>query len=655
MKLNFRLFLTESDVDPAEIASLKQHSHAAAKQRTAMARSLSLKHVGWGYYQDKKGQITHKTERNQLKPVDPNENPSIADYLKQKSRMDRRRRFAKKQESALGPKFLQQLKKHKQAVKDQKDFEKQYYKKRDQLEKYITSSEPLNQDQWKEHLERHNLEVKTPNGDLPMSKGWAPTAKRQHGYLGPKGENKVTHGFEYRHGVNWDDNPVLRAYITKLSPEDSEKMSKENLKDPKWTQPGKHHPIEQKRAELAALQSSYYSMSKLHQKNVQAANQMPELQGIGLDYLKDLKPKVFHDVLEKGKEAAAAKQRHQWWSQQQFNMIKKHLSKQDANTARNDLKQGSSVEYAVGPDTLKAVMKKLSEPEQQQFKKMQQFTKHLSKTKEDIADDISSTIFSSSNKRKLQDTKDIAVKQYTDSAAKQKLQLNAKELGSLTEYTDSMYRDLNKSLADPNHAATLRRQNPDSINYLSDHAKNLDSAMKKHTVDSHLTVYRGLSSRQIASMKLHDLKTTHFQSPAYMSTSTKPSVADTFSSGGHSGGKHMLVIRVPKGSHALWADTHSYNQGEQELLLPRDSKFRISKVHSPDGKGIRVEAELLPHDFKGMKPLPSDPAHPINQNQPQQDQTKRKRTKTKDDPPWDTSNKAWPSPFDSKSLQDIKF
>lgn len=76
----------------------------------------------------------------------------------------------------------------------------------------------------------------------------------------------------------------------------------------------------------------------------------------------------------------------------------------------------------------------------------------------------------------------------------------------------------------------------------------------------------------------------------YSSTTVDKKVADSW------GGDVMLHISVPKGHPA--APIPSAHPHEQERLLPRGQKMRITKIEKGASGKVHVHVEVLPHDFE---------------------------------------------------------
>ncbi len=90
----------------------------------------------------------------------------------------------------------------------------------------------------------------------------------------------------------------------------------------------------------------------------------------------------------------------------------------------------------------------------------------------------------------------------------------------------------------------------------------------------------------------------------YMSTSVGPRAAF--------GGQAALVIRLPAGHQVTWAEAYSRHQGENELLLARDTTSFVHDVYKNAHGQWVVELEVLPPDvdpatLEGHPVLPRDP------------------------------------------------
>lgn len=150
--------------------------------------------------------------------------------------------------------------------------------------------------------------------------------------------------------------------------------------------------------------------------------------------------------------------------------------------------------------------------------------------------------------------------------------LSSTELSAATGYTGSAYKAINRHLrkgevVDPKYLQQIQR---------------LDSAVAKTLAKEDMVVLRGVSKDAVSTwMKKNGLKEIKEGATiidhGFVSTTRKASTASAF--GGHSSSSGFgLKIRVPKGSKILPLKSISQFAHEDEFLLPRGSKFKITAV-----------------------------------------------------------------------------
>jgi hypothetical protein len=116
--------------------------------------------------------------------------------------------------------------------------------------------------------------------------------------------------------------------------------------------------------------------------------------------------------------------------------------------------------------------------------------------------------------------------------------------------------------------------------------RKLDALLAKSVVQHDTTVYRGVQSGSWLPENLPPGAIIEDQ--GYVSTAANPDSK-------YPADVHM-VIRVPKGTHALDLNGHklTHHSEEAELLLPRGTKLRVvSDVRQPGGTRI-IQAEVAP-------------------------------------------------------------
>lgn len=161
--------------------------------------------------------------------------------------------------------------------------------------------------------------------------------------------------------------------------------------------------------------------------------------------------------------------------------------------------------------------------------------------------------------------------------------LTSNERSAIGKYCANMYSVINTSL----------RYNDN--NTYSEEINNLDSAIRKGTIDEDIMVERGLVTsknggvsssiyKQFKNMSVGDV----WVDPAYISTS----VSEGFD------GFIQMKIRIPKGTNGIFVGTSnlSSNPLENEYILPRGSKFYINNISIGENRKLSVTATVLPQE-----------------------------------------------------------
>jgi hypothetical protein len=117
-------------------------------------------------------------------------------------------------------------------------------------------------------------------------------------------------------------------------------------------------------------------------------------------------------------------------------------------------------------------------------------------------------------------------------------------------------------------------------------ANNLSSAIAKHSLAKDVTVYRGMGntvSAQLATAwdNKKSGESVTFTEKGFLSTSRSRGAAATFSN-------QLLELKVPKGYRALPMARAKGMGGEAEILLDRNTKFKVIGVGPGVTKGSRL-------------------------------------------------------------------
>lgn len=150
-------------------------------------------------------------------------------------------------------------------------------------------------------------------------------------------------------------------------------------------------------------------------------------------------------------------------------------------------------------------------------------------------------------------------------------------ISALDQYTDNGYEHINRELRHP------RQQGQDPSNLV----KAIDRAFEQFGVEltEPVTLLRGIAMTDIVPDE-----GAEFTDRAFVSTTANAPTAERFASGFSRRTGAILRINVPAGRTVL------VGRGtEDELILPRNSRFRVrSKRQAPGlGKPVEIEIDLL--------------------------------------------------------------
>jgi phage-related protein (TIGR01555 family) len=142
---------------------------------------------------------------------------------------------------------------------------------------------------------------------------------------------------------------------------------------------------------------------------------------------------------------------------------------------------------------------------------------------------------------------------------------------AIDEYKEAAYEDINANLRGSKISGDRSQET------LKRYTDNMDTMIAGSKLSEPVTVFRGIN---INPDLMEEGKT--FTDKGFVSTSADDAVPDKFNP------KVRMEIRVPKGANAF---VYENDTAENEILLPRNSRFKIKSVE--DAGGVRhVVAEL---------------------------------------------------------------
>ena len=144
--------------------------------------------------------------------------------------------------------------------------------------------------------------------------------------------------------------------------------------------------------------------------------------------------------------------------------------------------------------------------------------------------------------------------------------LNYGELDALRMYTGSGYRKINGVLRGQIRGSySISQSVEDEVRSLS---KKIDNTFRPAPQDMRLG--RKTGANALGGRSPSSLVGQVIQDPGYLSTSIMESMWS---------GDIQFIIDVPKGAPIRWVDNISMNKGELEVLLPRNAKLKVKRVH----------------------------------------------------------------------------
>lgn len=159
--------------------------------------------------------------------------------------------------------------------------------------------------------------------------------------------------------------------------------------------------------------------------------------------------------------------------------------------------------------------------------------------------------------------------------------INSKEKEAILHYSGSGYSSINSGLRKGSVTGST-----------ATHVANLDSAMAKSPLPQDTLLYRGAGGGKSIETWSKLQPGDHFQDSGFTSTSVRASSSFASDYG------VKLTISAPKGYPGLAMDSKlSHYASEKEVLLPRNTRFKVTKVSKTSGGGLDVHVEIVPnHD-----------------------------------------------------------
>ncbi|OLZ66686.1 hypothetical protein AV521_27810 [Streptomyces sp. IMTB 2501] len=145
--------------------------------------------------------------------------------------------------------------------------------------------------------------------------------------------------------------------------------------------------------------------------------------------------------------------------------------------------------------------------------------------------------------------------------------LDPKAKDALERYSSFYYKHINGQLRDFDLHGPAAALEPS----VQDMVDNMDRVMGDRPVPEDIMVVRGTGIDHLDLDSPLEMEGNSYHDAGFLSTSLGKDAAFDYK-------PVILHLRVPKGAPALWIDHISVNKGERELLLARDTRYRVTRV-----------------------------------------------------------------------------
>ncbi|WP_369367107.1 ADP-ribosyltransferase [Streptomyces sp. CG4] len=161
--------------------------------------------------------------------------------------------------------------------------------------------------------------------------------------------------------------------------------------------------------------------------------------------------------------------------------------------------------------------------------------------------------------------------------------LDPKAKDALERYSSFYYKHINGQLRDFDLHGPAAALEPS----VQDMVDNMDRVMGDRPVPEDIMVVRGTGIDHLDLTSPYEMVGNSYHDAGFLSTSLGKDAAFNYK-------PVILHLRVPKGAPALWIDHISVNKGERELLLARDTHYRVTRVFQDTTGQYHAYGEVLP-------------------------------------------------------------
>jgi hypothetical protein len=189
---------------------------------------------------------------------------------------------------------------------------------------------------------------------------------------------------------------------------------------------------------------------------------------------------------------------------------------------------------------------------------------------------------------------DAAAKIFTYKDEQGRFHKNAELIDAVEEYTGDLYDMYNKVSAG-NLPKEFLKLTPEDQKELKDRIDNFAAALNTAELPEPVVTYRGI--RETTLKRLEQLGASEigseFQINYFQSTTLNYETTKSFMGKDSKGRSLRIQIKLPKGTPAAYVDGFSANNGEDEVLVNRNLKYRCIDVKETDATKTLVWEAIL--------------------------------------------------------------
>jgi hypothetical protein len=185
-------------------------------------------------------------------------------------------------------------------------------------------------------------------------------------------------------------------------------------------------------------------------------------------------------------------------------------------------------------------------------------------------------------------------------------------------YTRDDYMVINEYLRTGKVRKDLDEFDMESSDEIKDYVKTIDSLIDSNNLQENVMLYRGSDKKAIGDAMFNDLENGNFDKYLGAEIQDKAFVSTSIAKKRAFKGDIQFSIEAPKGTKAAYIRSLSVSRSEHEVLLPRDTKFKIKGIEKGES-GYHITLEIAANsepkktEQKAVKKTPEQHSKEIKQ------------------------------------------